>query len=162
MNHNWIKNIIKFILFDDYRCNYFTNKYYRLNTNNRHGAIAKKLIKRYMSNKKFIILGRNSIAGENVFLPHPRNVVIGDYVSIGNNCKIYQDVTLGQSKGKFPKIGNNVIIYAGAKVIGDVSIGDNCIIGANAVVVKNIPPNVIAAGIPAKIINIRKKKDEFY
>ena len=71
---------------------------------------------------------------------------------IGNNCKILQQVTVGYNGDKCPIIGNNVLICAGAKVIGSVTIGDNCIIGANAVVVKDVPSGSVGGGIPAKVI----------
>ena len=71
---------------------------------------------------------------------------------IGSNCKILQQVTVGYNGDKCPIIGNNVLICAGAKVIGGVTIGDNCIIGANAVVVKDVPSGSIVGGIPAKVI----------
>lgn len=84
-------------------------------------------------------------------------IVINPKVEIGNNVLIYQDVTVGSQRGGgkagAPKIGNNVIISSGAKVIGNVTIGNNVMIGANAVVVKDIPDNAIAVGVPAKVIN---------
>lgn len=70
----------------------------------------------------------------------------------GENCTVYQQVTVGFSHGKRPVIGNNVTIYAGAKVLGGVTVGDNVIIGANAVVLKDVPNNAIVAGIPAKVV----------
>lgn len=75
--------------------------------------------------------------------------------SIGDNCHIFQQVTIGNSHGKTPIIGNNVTIYPGAKIFGDIKINDDVIIGANAVVTKDIPPHSIVAGIPAKIIKRR-------
>lgn len=81
---------------------------------------------------------------------------------LGNNCTVFHNVTLGQNKDKYPIIGNNVIIYSGAKIIGNVRVGDNAIIGANAVVTKNVPKNAIVGGVPAKIIKYRGDKDGFY
>ncbi|WP_276861678.1 serine O-acetyltransferase [Anaerococcus tetradius] len=89
-------------------------------------------------------------------------MVIGDYVNIGNNCKLYHGVTLGQNRGKFPKLGNNIIIYSGAKVIGDVNIGDNSVIGANSVVTNDMPSDSIIVGSPAKVVGKRTNIDEFY
>ena len=90
------------------------------------------------------------------------NIVIGSDVQIGDNCIIYQDVTIGQNRGKYPTIGNNVIIYPGAKIIGNIIIDDFVIVGANAVVISDVPNNAIVAGIPAKIIKMRSLNDEFY
>lgn len=72
--------------------------------------------------------------------------------SIGKNCIISSQVIIGQNGWNYPTIGNNVRITSGAKVIGNVTIGDNSIIGANAVVVKNVPENCVVVGIPAHII----------
>lgn len=81
-------------------------------------------------------------------------VVIHARAIIGNNCMIGQGVTIGGKSGWYevPVIGDNVEINAGARVLGPVRIGNNVIIGANAVVVKDVPDNCIVAGIPAKII----------
>lgn len=73
---------------------------------------------------------------------------------MGENCQIYQQVTIGNNGG-IPTIGNNVEICAGAKVIGPITIGDDVVIGANAVVTKNIPSHSVVVGIPAKIIKTR-------
>ena len=74
---------------------------------------------------------------------------------MGANCKIYQQVTIGYNGEKAPSLGNNVTVCCGAKVIGGVTIGDDVIIGANAVVVKDIPNHCIVVGVPAKIIKRR-------
>lgn len=76
--------------------------------------------------------------------------------SVGKNCSIFQQVTIGFSHGACPVIGDNVSVYAGAKVLGGVSIGNNAVVAANAVVVKDVPENAIVAGVPAKVIGYRK------
>jgi serine O-acetyltransferase len=78
----------------------------------------------------------------------------GTYVlaeAIGENCTIYQQVTIGKVEEGLPTIGNNVKIYAGAKILGRVRIGDNASIGANSVVLKDVPPNVTVLGVPAAV-----------
>lgn len=89
-------------------------------------------------------------------LPHGLNgIIISHYASFGENVTIYQQVTVAEENGKSAKIGNNVLIGAGARIIGNIKIGDNVKIGANAVVTKDIPSDCTAVGVPAKII----KKD---
>ena len=85
------------------------------------------------------------------------NIVIGEYSEIGDDVFIFNGVTLGSTipglpEIKQPKIGNKVLIGSGAKILGGITIGDNVIIGANAVVVKSFGPNITIAGMPAKII----------
>lgn len=79
---------------------------------------------------------------------HPLGIVIGSDVQISKNCLIYQQVTLGSKpeSAKMPKIGENTTIYGGAKVFGDITVGKNCIIGANAVITKSIPDNSVVVG----------------
>lgn len=74
--------------------------------------------------------------------------------AMGSNCKIYQQVTIGFNNG-YPSIGDNVTVYPGAKIIGKIKIGDDVIIGCNAVVTKDVPSHSIVAGVPAKIIKRR-------
>jgi len=80
--------------------------------------------------------------------------------SIGEDCQIFQQVTVGFGKGGKPTIGNNVWIYAGAKVLGGVKIGNNVTIGANSVVTHDIPDNAVVAGVPARVLRY-KNPDEF-
>lgn len=77
---------------------------------------------------------------------------------IGRHCFINQQVTIGYKGDKAPEIGDNVQITCGAKVLGGVKIGNNVTIGANAVVVKDIPDNALAAGVPARVIRIDGKR----
>ncbi|GAM11823.1 serine acetyltransferase [Geobacter sp. OR-1] len=96
--------------------------------------------------------------GKGFRIHHFGGIIFHSKVKIGENCTVYQGVTLGDKGGwgNPPTIGNNVLIGAGAKVLGDIIIGDNVAIGANAVVLTSIPSNSIAAGIPAKIVGTRK------
>ena len=98
--------------------------------------------------------------GKRLFIDHGQGVVIGETAIIGNDVVIFHGATLGgtgKDKGKrHPTIGNNVIIGCGAKVLGNITIGDNAKIGANAVVLKDIPANATAVGVPAKIVKINK------
>lgn len=115
----------------------------------------------HLSKKYHVIIPEEAIIGS-IYLPHPHNVVIGKYTKIGDNCKIYHDVTLGQNKGLYPCLKDNVIVYTGAKIIGGITVGNNAIIGANSVVTHDVPENAIVAGNPARIIKYRKEQDEFY
>ena len=94
--------------------------------------------------------------GKGLFIDHGNAVVIGETTEIGDNCTIYQGVTLGgtgKDVGKrHPTLGNNVMVGAGAKVLGPFYIGDNSKVAANAVVLKEIPENCTAVGIPAKVV----------
>ena len=100
--------------------------------------------------------------GRRVFIDHGVGVVIGETAVIGNDVVIYQQVTLGgvsTSKGKrHPTIGDNVVIGAGAKVLGNIYVGDDAKIGANSVVVKNVPFSATAVGIPARVLHCEQKK----
>jgi len=100
--------------------------------------------------------------GRRVFIDHGFGVVIGETTIIENDVLIYQGVTLGGvslNQGKrHPTIQSNTVIGSGAKVLGDIIIGENCKIGANSVVVKNVPCNSTAVGIPARVIR-RKDND---
>lgn len=98
-----------------------------------------------------------SIPSDVIFV-HGQDIVIGAAVKIGNRCKIFNGVTLGNKDTEVklneqPCIGDNCIISTGAKILGSVTIGDNCIIGANSVVITDIPPNSVAVGVPARVLN---------
>jgi serine O-acetyltransferase len=95
--------------------------------------------------------------GNRVFFDHAMGVVVGETAEIGDGCTIYQGVTLGGTslyKGakRHPTLGKNVVVSAGAKVLGGFVVGDGAKIGSNAVVIKPVPPGATAVGIPARII----------
>jgi len=94
--------------------------------------------------------------GEGLFIDHGMGVVIGETSEIGNDVTLYQGVTLGgtgKEKGKrHPTIGDNVVISAGAKVLGSIAVGDNVKIGAGSVVLKDVPPNSTVVGVPGRVV----------
>lgn len=100
--------------------------------------------------------------GQNFFIDHGMGVVIGETTIIGDNVTIYQAVTLGgtgkETGKRHPTIGNNVVIGAGARVLGPFTVGDNSKIGAGSVVLKEVPPNSTVVGIPGRIV--RRKDDK--
>ena len=100
--------------------------------------------------------------GEGVRFFHHDCIIIAQTAKIGKNASIHQGVTIGRVfNGPYagvPIIGNNVVIFAGAKVLGNIHIGDGVVIGANAVVTKNVPANCVVAGVPAKIISENSDK----
>ncbi|MBE6597874.1 MAG: serine O-acetyltransferase [Ruminococcaceae bacterium] len=97
-----------------------------------------------------------AVIGKGLFIDHGSGVVIGETTIIGDNCTIYQGVTLGgtgkQTGKRHPTLGNNVMIGAGAKLLGNFTIGDNTKIAAGAVVLGDVPANSTAVGIPAKVV----------
>ena len=125
-------------------------------------------IAHYLYNKKLFFLARlisqlsrhitgieihpGAKIGKRLFIDHGMGIVIGETATIGDNCTIYHNSTLGgtgKDKNKrHPDLGNNVMVGSGAKVLGPIRIGDNVKIGANSVVLKDIPDNVTVVGIP--------------
>ena len=102
--------------------------------------------------------------GSGLFIDHGMGVVIGETAEIGNNCTLYQGVTLGgtgkDSGKRHPTLGDNVLVGAGAKVLGPVNIGSGAKIAAGAVVLKDVPEDSTAVGIPAKIVRTGGTKVE--
>ena len=106
-----------------------------------------------------IIPNLDELLEKNTYFPHPIGIVINKNAKIGKNCTIFQNVTIGDKmtgtdKERYPVIGDNVTIYANSVIIGGIKIGDNAIIGAGAVVVKDVSPNAVVAGNPAVILKL--------
>lgn len=100
--------------------------------------------------------------GKGLVIDHGAGVVIGETAEIGDNCTIYQGVTLGgtgKDVGKrHPTLGNNVMVGAGAKILGPLTIGDNAKIAAGAVVLEDIPEDSTAVGIPAHVVRVKGRR----
>ena len=103
--------------------------------------------------------------GRNLVIDHGMGIVIGETAEVGDDCLIYHGVTLGgtgKDQGKrHPTIGNNVLISAGAKVLGPFKVGDNARIAANAVVLREVPEDATAVGIPAQVVRIAGKTPHY-
>jgi serine O-acetyltransferase len=97
--------------------------------------------------------------GEGFFIDHGMGVVIGETAEIGDNVVLYQGVTLGgtsrQKVKRHPTLGSNVVVGVGAKLIGDITIGENSKIGAGSVVVTSVPANATVVGVPGRVVAIR-------
>lgn len=123
--------------------------------------IFSRLIANRMQRKYAFYLSPNAAVHPSVKFVHPVGVVVGLGCVIGENCRIYQNVTLGGGKigdaqdNNFPTLDENVVVFAGAVIVGKVKIGKGAIVGANSVVTKDVPDYCTVAGAPAKIISSR-------
>lgn len=135
---------------------YFFDASYRICAKVKHIAYSTPLLSKYLSRRLLIrhglVISPGVRIGRNLKLPHPIGIVIGCQTVLGDDCTIYQGVTIGQNRNGYPKIGNDVIIYSGAKIFGDITIGNHVVIGANSVVKNNIPDNSVVVGIPARVL----------
>ena len=118
-----------------------------------------RIISQRARHKTGIEIHPGAVIGHGLFIDHGDGVVIGETTVIGDNVTIYQGVTLGgtgkETGKRHPTIGNGVTIGAGAKVLGPITIGDNCKVGAGSIVLKNVPPDCTVVGNPGRIV--RKK-----
>jgi serine O-acetyltransferase len=97
--------------------------------------------------------------GRRLFIDHGMGVVIGETAEIGDDCTLYHGVTLGgtswNQEKRHPTLGKNVVVGAGAKILGPITIGDNARIGSNSVVVRDVPPGATVVGIPGRVVTPR-------
>lgn len=100
--------------------------------------------------------------GRGLFIDHGMGVVIGETAIVGDNVTLFQGVTLGgtgkETGKRHPTLGDNIVVGAGAKVLGNITVGSNSYVGANAVVLKNVPPNTTVVGVPGRITRQEGKK----
>lgn len=116
-----------------------------------------KVYYKHIEHKTGIQVPIGTQIGEGLKFFHHGCIIIAQSTKIGKNVSIHQGVTIGRvfagPHAGVPTIGDNVVIFAGAKVLGSINVGDGAVIGANAVVVKDVPENAVVAGIPAKVIS---------
>lgn len=137
----------------DKRVSYYVNMLAWLK--NKNMRMIGLILSRRLQRKYGVFLPYNAGFDSSLILRHPTSVIVGEGVELGKNVILFQNVTLGRSDTNvpaYPSIGDNTIIYAGAVILGDIRVGHNCIVAANAVVTKDIPDSSVAVGVPAKII----------
>ena len=141
--------------------------YHRIaNWEYRHGLrFLARLTSQWARRRTGIEIHPGATIGERLVIDHGMGIVIGETTIIGDDCLIYQGVTLGgtgkETGKRHPTIGNHVMIGAGAKVLGSFKVGDNSRIASNSVVLKEIPPNSTAVGVPARVVRIGGEKVDY-
>ncbi|MBQ2667263.1 MAG: serine O-acetyltransferase [Clostridia bacterium] len=127
-----------------------------------HMKFIARLISQNARRRTGIEIHPGATIGKNLFIDHGMGVVIGETAIIGDNCTLYQGVTLGgtgKDHGKrHPTLGDNVLIGAGAKVLGPFRVGDNARVAAGAVVLSEVPDDATAVGVPARIVRLGGKR----
>lgn len=122
------------------------------------------LLSARLNQKYGVFLSSRAIIPASTRMPHPTSIVVGEGVKLGESVTIYQNVTLGGARrgdwaaGNYPQIGEGTTIFAGAVIVGAVSIGKHCVIGANSVVTKDVPDYSTAVGAPARVLNVDPKE----
>ena len=107
------------------------------------------------------VIGMGASFGKGFVILHSVGVVINTRVRGGANIYLESGVVIGETKRGCPVLGNNIFVGSGAKIVGDITIGDNVTIGANAVVNKSFPDNVVVGGVPAKLIRQKEASETF-
>lgn len=131
-----------------------------------HGArTLASLVSRHTRKRYGVEIHPAAQIGRRFMIDHGMGIVIGETAEVGDDCLIYHGVTLGgtgKDQGKrHPTIGNNVLLSTGSKVLGPFKVGDGARIAANAVVLKEIPENATAVGVPARVVRIAGEKTNF-
>lgn len=147
-NESIVKIYTKILLVPGYNAVYLIRK-----AQFARNALMKQYYRNLLVRKYGIFLGKNTQIGPGLMIGHPTSIVIGEGVRIGRNCTLYQQTTIGLkdvNADVYPHIGDDVVIYAGAKIVGPVKIGDRSVIGANAVVTKSCDTDCVMKGVPAR------------
>jgi serine O-acetyltransferase len=151
-----ITSILEVFLYPSFRSQLY-HKISHYFYNKKHYFIA-RYISEKAKRKTGIEIHPGATIGKGLFIDHGMGVVIGETAIIGNNVTMFHGVTLGgtgkEKRKRHPTIEDNVYIGCGAKILGNITIGENSKIGANAVVLKDVPKNATVVGIPGKIIKI--------
>lgn len=128
--------------------------FFRVIFYHRIGPVLKMLIGWYRKGERSFRIRPSKKIGGGLYAPHAFGTTLGAG-PIGRNFTVIQGSTIGKKNDKFPVIGDNVTFGANVIVIGDVTIGDNVMVGAGSVVTKDVPPNTVVAGVPAKVIKTK-------
>lgn len=124
----------------------------------RHRYFLARWISQHARNKTGIEIHPGATIGRRLVIDHGCGIVIGETAEIGDDCLLYQGVTLGgtgKDQGKrHPTLGNNVMVGSGARILGPFKVGDNARIAAGAVVLREVPPGSTAVGVPARIVRV--------
>ncbi|MCA3894941.1 serine O-acetyltransferase [Vibrio vulnificus] len=143
-----LRCLILFRLYENYKAK--ANNFF-----NRFGLKIIRFIYDSSQRKIGMELPLGTRIGGGYYIPHPNGIVVNAKAKVGDNCTILQQVTIGgdsrKENGKPPTIGNDVVLSAGCKVIGPIQVGNNVIVGANAVLIQNALSDSIYAGVPAKL-----------
>lgn len=122
----------------------------------RNAKLAARFLAELIRKLTGVEIHPGAVIGSGVFIDHATGVVIGETAEVGDDVTIYHGVTLGGTSldpvKRHPTVGNNVVIGAGAKVLGNIVIGEGSQIGANSVVIKPVPPGAVVVGVPGQII----------
>ncbi len=158
----WLRILVLLFVFPN---NGAANAYIRLSQHFERGG--RRRLSRWMGHRlrrEFgCMVNAKCEIGPGLKLPHPNGIVIGEGVVIGERCTIFQQVTVGGARtgdwqrGAYPCIKSDVTLFAGAKLLGQISIGSNATVGANAVVTRDVPDDHVAVGIPAATHPIKAK-----
>lgn len=128
-----------------------------------HFKLLARIVSQYSRRRTGIEIHPAARIAPGVFIDHGMGVVIGETAEVGAGTVIYQGVTLGgtgkQSGKRHPTVGENCVISAGAKVLGDITVGDYAKVGAGAVVLREVPAHATVVGVPARIVRIRGSKE---
>ena len=124
---------------------------------NRGARLAARVFAEFTRILTGVEIHPGAVLGSGLFIDHATGVVIGETAEVGDDVTIYHGVTLGgtgaETGKRHPTVGDRVIIGAGAKVLGPIKIGDDSRIGANAVVVKEVPSSSVVVGVPGQIVS---------
>lgn len=122
------------------------------------GGFLSRVLFRALFRHYHIWISPGATIGRNLKLPHPIGIVIGEGSIIGQNVTIFQNVTIGgrrigdAGQNKYPRISDNVVIFAGAVLAGEIRVGTGSVIGANSVVLDDVPDGCVAVGSPARVV----------
>ena len=136
----------------------FANRLYRM-----HLKLLARMVSQYCKRRTGIEIHPAAKIAAGVFIDHGEGVVIGETAEVGTGTVIYQGCTLGgtgkETGKRHPTVGENCVISAGAKVLGNITVGDCAKVGAGAVVLKDVPPHATVVGVPARVVRINGSKD---